>query len=550
MHKPFFFIFLFFCLKNFGQNVYLKINGVSEKESFIIDSIGYKIKHDKIKLALEEVGLFSEKLIKLGYLESKIAETKKPNDTIFSYIYSLGEKTKFIHIYIGVKNSSFFESKKDSITIPFTESESFLKNTLKKIEEKGYSLAKIKLSDVEKKKDYLISKLSIELSEIRHINDIVINGYEKFPEGFKKSLKKFNKNKIFNQKNLDRINNEVNQYKFVKSTKYPEVLLTQDSTKVFVYLEKTKANIFDGYIGFSNDENQKVIFNGYLDVFLNNILNTGENFSLYWKSDGKEQKTFNLSVELPYIFKSQIGLKTQLNIFKQDSTFQTTKTNIDLGYFFNYNNRLYLGYQSSESSDIQNLNSTSLNDYTNNFITSNYEYFMRNEESLIFPEKTYLNLKIGNGKRNSKFENNSQFFTNLFLSHNFDLNNKNSINIKSDNYFLQSSKYIINELYRFGGIKSIRGFNENSLQGNLFSSILTEYRYALSPSIYIHSIIDYGYYQDKTSSTENNLLGLGFGFGIKNNKGIFNLIYANGSIKDQNIKLSNSIVHISFKANF
>jgi hypothetical protein len=550
MQKPFFLIFLFFCLKNFGQNVYLKINGVSEKESFIIDSIGYKIKHDKIKLALEEVDLFSEKLLKLGYLESKIVETKKSNDTIFSYIYSLGEKTKFIHIYIGIENSSFFELKKDSIIIPITESESFLKNTLKKIEEKGYSLAKIKLSDVEKKKNYLSSNLTIELNEKRYINEIVINGYDKFPKGFKKSLMRFNKNKTFNQKNLDKITNEVNQYKFVKSTKYPEVLLTKDTTKVFIYVEKNKANLFDGFVGFSNDENQKVIFNGYLDVSLNNILNTGENFSLYWKSDGKEQKTFNLSIELPYIFKSQIGLKTQLNIFKQDSTFQTTKTNINLGYLFNYNNRLYLGYQSAESSDIQNLNTTSLNDYTNNFITSNYEYFVRKEETLFFTEKTYINLKIGNGKRNSKFENNSQFFTNLFLSHNFDLNNKNSINIKSDSYILQSSKYIINELYRFGGIKSIRGFNENSLQGNLFSSILTEYRYVLSPSIYIHSIIDYGYYQDKTSSTENNLLGLGFGFGIKNNNGIFNLIYANGSTKDQNIKLSNSIVHISFKANF
>ena len=115
---------------------------------------------------------------------------------------------------------------------------------------------------------------------------------------------------------------------------------------------------------------------------------------------------------------------------------------------------------------------------------------------------------------------------------------------------MQSDTYIINELYRFGGINSVRGFNENSLQANAFTSILTEYRYVLSPSIYVHSIVDYAYFQDKTSNLQDNLLGLGFGFGLLTKNGLFNIIYANGSTKDQTIKLSNSIVHISLKATF
>ena len=130
------------------------------------------------------------------------------------------------------------------------------------------------------------------------------------------------------------------------------------------------------------------------------------------------------------------------------------------------------------------------------------------------------------------------------------MNSKNSISIKSQNYYLKSNQYIINELYRFGGVNSIRGFNENSLQGNLFTSLLTEYRYTISPSLYIHSILDYGYYKDQTSNRNENLLSLGMGFGILTKNGLINLIYANGSTKEQTAKLSNSIVHISFKANF
>jgi hypothetical protein len=84
----------------------------------------------------------------------------------------------------------------------------------------------------------------------------------------------------------------------------------------------------------------------------------------------------------------------------------------------------------------------------------------------------------------------------------------------------------------------------------MFSSVLTEYRYVLSSSIYVHSIIDYAYFQDNTTNLKGNLLGLGFGFGLLTKNGLFNLVYANGSAKDQAIKLSNSMVHISLKASF
>ena len=358
------------------------------------------------------------------------------------------------------------------------------------------------------------------------------------------------KKKTFNQENLNKIHSDFDKFRFVKQIKYPEILFEQDSTKIYVYLEKAKSDSFDGFIGFSNDKGGKVAFNGYLDLILNNTLNSGEQFSLLWKSDANLQKTFNIALELPYIFKSPIGLKAQLNIFKQDSTFQNTKTAIDLGYFFNYNTRLYLGYQATESSDIQNTNTASISDYKNDYVTTSFEYFAYRPDDFLFPEKTRVNIKLGYGTRSAKFNTDKQIFTTIDLKHNFYLNDKNSINVKSQNFYLQSDHYITNELYRFGGINSIRGFSENSLQGNMLTSILIEYRYALTPSIYTHTIIDYGYYQDKSTNNKGTLLGLGIGFGLLTKNGLLNIVYANGSNKDSAIKLSNSIVHLSFKTNF
>jgi hemolysin activation/secretion protein len=344
----------------------------------------------------------------------------------------------------------------------------------------------------------------------------------------------------------------------VNQTRYPEILFSTDTTKIYVYVEKSKPNRFDGFVGFSNDEDEegksKIRFNGYLDLMLVNALNTGEQFTIYWKSDGKQQKTFNAAIELPYIFRSPLGLKASLNIFKQDSTFQNTKTAIALGYFFDYNTRLYLGYDATESSDIQNQNTASISDFKNAFLTSAFEFTTYKPEDFLFPEKARAIVRTGAGSRKSKVEKTPQFFLDATLSYNFYLNEKNSINLKTQDFYLKSSEYLVSELYRFGGINSIRGFNENSLQANLFTSMLTEYRYVFVPGLYVHSIVDFGYYRDDTRIDNNdksgNLLGLGVGFGLLNKNGLFNIVYANGTSDGQEIKLSNSIVQISFKASF
>ncbi|NBW27522.1 MAG: hypothetical protein EBR38_02990 [Flavobacteriaceae bacterium] len=545
-------IFLFF-LKNvvLAQNSYLKIVSKSTIENKIIDSIGYNTKFTNSKAVFDEFKLVSTKLLKLGYINSELISNNKENDSTFLFEIKLKKRTDYLHIYIG-KNSSLKTlskafQKKDTIAIKISETESYLNVILNEFEIKGYSLAKLKLDNFLSKNNLLFAELILDQGNYRSLNNIVIKGYDNFPESHKKEILRIFKNKTFNQDNLGKVQNAFEKFRFVNQIKYPEILFTRDTTKIYVYLEKAKANKFDGFLGFANNKKNNLELNGYLDLLFVNIMNAGENLSIYWKSDIGNQKTFNLSLELPYLFKSPLGIKANLNIYKQDTIFQNAKTSIEVGYYFKYNSRLYLGYQSVESSDIQNTNNSTLKDFNNYFVTANFEYVNLDKSVFLFPEKTKLSSKFGYGSRYSNSNNYQQFFANIDISHSLFLNDRNSIYLKSRNYYLQSDQYIINELYRFGGINSIRGFNENSLQGNFFSSLISEYRYLVSPEIYIHSIIDYGYYSDATSSKKDNLFGYGFGFGLLTKNGLLNMVYANGNSRNENIQLSNSIVHLSLK---
>jgi hypothetical protein len=551
-----------------AQNFELQLTATSSAENKIIDSLNYTPRHKNLNSLRLEIETTSQRLSNLGYIENTVTERHQANDSTYIAKFHLGTKIKFVHIHIG-KNKATAKLlsthiKQDSIFLQYADVENFLQQNTIKLEKEGYSLAKVKLTNIQKKGNTLFTELQFESENRRQLNAIVIKHSEdsqqnNFPKGHLTQISRRYKNKVFNQDIVSKINSEFEKFGFVNQIKYPEVLFTEDSTKVYVYLQKRKSNTFDGFIGFSNNENKKLTLNGYLDLSLQNTLHVGEQFSLYWKTDGNGQRTFKTSLELPYLFTSPIGLKGELNIFKQDSTFQNTKTAIDISYFVNYDTRIYLGYQSTVSSDIQNAGSSIISDYTNSFVTANLDYSYYDSTNSLFLKQSTLLLKTGSGNREmqNQAENskkNKQFFLELQAILTFNLNSKNNVNIKTQNYYLHSSNYFTNELYRFGGINSIRGFIENSLTANFMTSILTEYRYVVSPSLYFHTILDYcrleGPAAIATGDKKNNLLGIGIGLGAQTKAGLLKISMANGSSRNEKIKFSNTIIHLSYNVKF
>lgn len=562
-----FFIFFFtICWNTSAQNFYLKIKGKNNLETKTIDSLIYNTKHKNIKSLTDEIKAFSLKLTKSGYIDNITDEAKPINDSVYISEFILGEKIKFLIINLDTDSllTSIISSsiKNNKIQLPYNEIDFFLKEASQKLEKTGYALAKLKLINIERNKTILYADLKLETAQKRNLNTITIRYAEeettKFPKGHLKQINKKYQNTIFNQKTVEKINDDFNKFSFVNQVKYPEILFTKDSTTIYVYLEKRKSNNFDGFLGFSNNENKKITLNGYLDLKLDNILGSGEELSVYWKSDGNNQKSFKGSLEIPYLFKSPVGLKTQLNIFRQDSTFQNTNIAIDLSYFINYSSRIYIGYHTTESSNIQNLESNLISDFNNSFITSSFEYTKFNNLNTAFPIKIQIGTSLALGSREIKNltnnTTNQQFIINLNIIHNILLNNKSAIELKTQNYYMQSKRYLANELFRFGGVNSIRGFPENSLNAYYYSTITTEYRYLITPNLYIHSILDYSILKNKLEFSNSiytqNLIGLGGGIGINTKNGLFKIAVANGNKTKNKFETYNTILHISYNVKF
>ena len=554
-------IYIFFSQEGFCQNLILNVNGQSEDETVIISNLQYQKTHKDFESIRLEVDSIQNQLFKIGYIENRASKITRINDSTFVTKINLKNRYDTIHIYyknvhieqVTLKAVSK-EVNEDYFVLSFNEVAKALRFINSEISKKGLPFSKVSLSSITAKNaTTLKANLFIDVSNNkRTINNIVIRGYDKFPKSYIKHFLKIKPKQVFDLKAIKTKSEQLNNLNFANEVRPPEVLFSKDSTTLYMYLEKSKSNNFDGFLGFgTNEDTNQLEFDGYLNLILTNNLNFGESFRLLYKSDENDQKTFETNATLPYLFNTPIGIDLQLRIFKKDSSFTTVNQALRLHYQINSKHKILSGIVSTESNNLLNDNSSfAISDYKTQHYTIAYQFLKRQSSILLFPVKESLYIEVGIGERKTTTtkENQSQYSLDALKI--FDLNKTNSIFIRANGSHLNSKSYFENELLRFGGINSIRGFEENSLFANLFGVLNTEYRYTLSNSLYIHSIIDAGYFENEVLKTKEKLFGYGFGFGILTKAGLLKFNYANGKNENTRFKLSNSKIHISLTANF
>jgi hypothetical protein len=553
-------IFILYASILWSQNLQLKIIGIDDNETSILSQYNSKTSfnsHEELKINVSNI---EKQLRKNGYINNQlISITSKENNLYIAQI-SLKNRIENVVLYINptFQSKNYFSKlnidnlKNNTLEVPYLTLEKLLIKYNKIISETGQPFSTLQLSDVKQKNNTtLFANLIITTQEKnRQLDKIIIKGYEKFPKSYLKQFLKIQKNKTFNLSSINKKTLQLNNLSFASQTKPAEILFTKDSTQLYLYLQKTPSNNFDGFIGFTtNEQTSKLEFNGYLNLQLVNNLNFGESLYLDYKSDESEQKNFNLIANLPYLFKTPIGLETSLNIIKRDSSFITTKQKASLFYQLNDKTSLYAGIETTESSHLSD-NLENIEDYNSNFFKLKYQFRQLQNEDPLFRIKTELNAEFGTGKREATLNNQNQNLIDFNGNHIFNLNNKNSLYIKTIIQLVLSENYLENELFRFGGINSIRGFTENSLIANNLYILNTEYRYKLSNSIFVNSVIDLASFKNDILNQKENLYGFGFGFGILTNAGLLRFIYANGKTEQAPFNFSNSKIHLSLKAVF
>ena len=523
-----------------------------------IDNIGNQrvlfINSNKNEINLKDLSKKIDSLKKQGYFNLEILQKVKTDSLKYKVTIDLNQKFENIYIYgesrminFKGKDAKIIEGKKH-YSIKINELESFLTRSSKDIANKGYPFNKVQLNNI---KDFdntnLYASINVKLNDKRKSDKVVIKGYENFPKAFLKHYLKYSNKDDFNFDVIKNKSEEINKLGFVSQIKDPEILFKKDSTIIYLYLEKVKNNSFDGFIGFAtNEENEKLEINGYMDIRLHNTLNYGEKINVNYRSTSDNNRFLKTNITTPYIFNTALGLELDLNLTKKDSTYIKDEQSVGLNFLIK--NKHNLSFHLSTLNSTSSLETTNelIKDYKSNFKKIKYDFKKVNINNKLIPVKFLTSIELSTGKRKDNLETKTQnrYFIKTF--NNFNITKSSSIYLNLEAYGLNSSNYYLNEMLLFGGINSIRGFEENSIATNKLFLINTEYRIKLNNDIYINTILDTAYYENTLANIRDNIYGVGFGLNINTNSGVFRLNYANGIKKGQDIDLKLSKIHVSF----
>ncbi|ROH96827.1 hypothetical protein BCF50_3410 [Chryseobacterium daecheongense] len=490
---------------------------------------------------------FLDSLAQNNYFFTELKEVKVKGDST-EIFYDKGKN--FNETYVNLSDSIVQKTKEQREF--FTKNlDSTKKSINKRYIDDGYSFSRIKSKYKGQKNGYPVVELDINKNDKRTIDGFVVKGYERVPKRFIKNLEKDFKGKTYDDKNLVAINKNFQSHPFITLERPPQTLFTKDSTRIYLFMEKRKTNTFDGVIGFGNDKTDKFTLNGTLNVNFRNMFNGFETINLYWQRNPDKGQTFDLATDIPYLFKSNVGLNMKVNIFRQDSTFANVKALPALYYHLNSRNKIGLRGTFESSSIIDTLYVQG-KDYNKKGIGIWFEMIEPTDIDL-FLYKTKINggydyLTTTYTKDNIKAPQNQFYF---FGEHNYHINGNHFLNIKAEGAMMDSKiEFSANELYRFGGWNSMRGFNESSLAADFYYYGSLEYRYLIGNQAFFDVFGQYGQLNNKSLNVKPKLYSVGLGFNFFIPIGLMSFQLSNGNEFGNPFKFNDIKIHWGILSRF
>lgn len=543
---------------SFAQKSYLQLYSTPQikfKKSFINESALSTYLSQKIKDYKQK-----------GYAEASIDSLLASNDTSFAYMH-LGDKyywdqLKFDSIPYELISSLYGKIKRiEGAPFNARESRKLGDDIVRFYENTGYPFARVNFDSVLINENKVQEKITLIKGPLIKIDSISIKGTAKINPYVVYRLIAIKPESIYSEKKLQSISSNLSNVPYLESSKAQEFYFTENKNILFLYLNEHKSNRFSGILGFQNDPaTSKLILTGDLTLGLKNVFKQGEWINFNWnRFQNASQKLF-INLGFPYIFKSPVGIETSLSLFKQDTTYIDVSLEGALLFSLSNTSRFEFSVSSRQSNSLSavpvNSNTfanVSLINYSLGIRHLGYDYIPNPRKGLA----AYSKLTVSNKKITNQLEGDTintdpvQYQAILNLNYFIPTFKKQSLGLFLKLGAIFNEHIFQNEMFRLGGLSTIRGFNEESIFASSYGIGTVEYRYLYEKNANIRLFSDIGLIKNQNYSPDFGLyIGFGIGASLETKAGIFNIDYAMGKQENQILQLSDAKVHIGYLNNF
>lgn len=520
------------------------VKGIKPKKTYVSETATKK-----------ELSNIINELQSEGYLLANLDSVNSSTNLQTAYI-SAGNKYKWGELKINQYDKILFadaglgEKLFRNSTFKPKEYAKIYAKLLNYLENNGYPFASVKLDSLQIENEKISGTLKITKNKLIKLDSLIQEGKTVVSYNFISHYLGIKEGMPYSEKKFVEISNKLRQLPFLIEKKKPLTKVTDKYTKLYLFLDKKNASQFDGIIGLLPSTSGKTVFTGDVKIkLMNNIFKAGELVELNFRRLQSQTQDILIKTNYPYLFKSPVGVDYTLKIYRKDTSFIDVNNNIGLQYLFGGLNNIKVFYKQRTSNLLSTAGletATTLPDFAD-ISTSSYGIGI-NLEKLDYrfnPRKGfYINVNGSAGNRKIKknprlqevvyskidlfsYQYQSEGTINFYVP----IAKKSCIKLGVQGATVLSKQIFRNELLRIGGLKTLRGFDEESIYASSYLIPTLEYRFLFEQNSSIVLFTEAAWYEN--NSVKNYVTDIpysaGAGINFETKAGIFSLNYALGS---------------------
>jgi len=495
-----------------------------------------------------------------GFLLSSIDQIER-KDSSFVVKYFKGDRFKFGKITYDqsqewLKNYLDYELKKleGKILAP-AQIAKLAESIIVDLENKGYPFVELKLDSSRIVENRLEANLSVERNKFIVMDSIKNIGNAKISDNYLYRYLDIKVGAPYDRRKIKNLKKKIQELSFLKLKEDPKISFVNDKAEIVLNLNKNKSSHFDFIVGLLQNNTPR-----------------------------PENQTLELAFDYPFILDSPFGASLSFKQFRNEDKWIDRSFDLGGQYYLQGNDYFNL-YWSNKTSTLITIDTMALLqtkklpanlDIAYNGIGIGY---YREKLNYRFNPSSGYEIEIGtqgglkkvkpNANIQSIFDEDVDFSTSydsiVLSSYQLGLHLKasyfqplnRSITIKTSvnsAYKFNENQLFQNELYRIGGNKILRGFDEQSILSSFYTVLTAELRFILAQQDNNFTLslpfIDYGFeYNPLREDGEDKWdrpIGVGVGMNFQTKAGIFSFAMAVGKRRGNSFDFGNLKIHFGY----
>ncbi|WP_051081608.1 POTRA domain-containing protein [Cytophaga aurantiaca] len=572
MHKLFTILGILLCTATnaLGQDWSLNIYNDDASENF--KPVKYEhVLRDSLGV-LREIHVYILKLHELSFLEAAMDSVVYKNKQVEAFVH-VGSKHNWSILHSGnvpdeyLYKSGYKQKFYSKTRFSYKELASLENRIIKYSENSGFPFARIELDSIQLTESYFSATLDYQSGPLIRFDTVALVGSARVKRKYIESYLGITPGALYNQQKAQNLERQLKQLQYLKVVKAPEIFFSAGKAQPVLFVNVRKCNQLDGYIGFqpNSSSSKKMLLTGEFNMNLKNLLQSGKELSVQWKRFDVQSQLLKTSYLHPRLFHSNIDIKLNFNLLKQDTSFLTLDRNAAIYMGLNATSKIkfFAGLKSNTALGSTQTNSNEGNNYDFKFFNYGVGYTLMTLDDIFYPMKGW-NVTIDVSTGNKKILNYESLSTDIAIPTSamqwtgetsvqafIRVGKKATLLNQFQGGTVQSQNLVLSDLYRVGGLKTLRGFNENNYYVSDYAIYTLEYRYFTDESSYVMLFANQAYVHNKLNGDYTDWpIGFGTGISFSTKAGIFQFIYALGYAKDQPLSLNLSKIHFGLVSRF